>query len=213
MNILIFEQCRQIAPHLQMKESEKTLLLLKRKQLQLKLQATGYVKMGITFHWLDYFRTIKQLGIFYQIDYLCYGTEEEKPYLQKAIVALKEPFLLPEMVTNTNDGTRERILELYPSVSDFKYIMNLPLLDEHNTDVEAMLGKAGLLLQCSNGPVYFFSPDASPVMQLNWEDLLANGNKIFNDGILSLVFTDLSGKWIIFRSIEHEWRAGFIPSM
>lgn len=196
-----------------MTELQKDLLVLKRRQLQLKLQATEQVKMGIVFHWLDYFHTIQQLGIFYQIDYLCYGTEEEKPYLQKAILALKEPFLLPKMVTNTRDGTRERILELYPSVSDFKYIMDLPLLDENNTDVEAMLGKASQLLNCKSEKVYFFSSDASPVIQLNWQDLLTNGNKIFNDGIHSLVFTDLSNKWVIFRSIEHEWRAGFINSM
>ena len=196
-----------------MTESQKDLLVLKRRQLQLKLQATVQVKMGIVFHWLDYFHTIQQLGIFYQIDYLCYGTEEEKPYLQKAILALREPFLLPKMVTNNRDGTRERILDLYPSVSDFKYIMDLPLLDENNTDVEAMLGKASKLLNCKSEKVYFFSSDASPVIQLNWQDLLTNGNKIFNDGIHSLVFTDLSNKWVIFRSIEHEWRAGFINSM
>ena len=196
-----------------MTESQKVLLVLKRRQLQLKLQATVQVKMGIVFHWLDYFHTIQQLGIFYQIDYLCYGTEEEKPYLQKAILALREPFLLPKMVTNNRDGTRESILDLYPSVSDFKYIMDLPLLHENNTDVEAMLGKASQLLNCKSEKVYFFSPDASPVIQLNWQDLLTNGNKIFNDGIHSLVFTDLSNKWVIFRSIEHEWRAGFINSM
>ena len=196
-----------------MTQSQKDLLVSKRRQLQLKLQATVQVKMGIVFHWLDYFHTIQQLGIFYQIDYLCYGTEEEKPYLQKAILALREPFLLPEMVINNRDGTRERILDLYPSVSDFKYIMDLPLLDENNTDVEAMLGKASQLLNCKSEKVYFFSPDASPVIQLNWQDLLTNGNKIFNDGIHSLVFTDLSNKWVIFRSIEHQWRAGFINSM
>lgn len=193
-----------------MLESEKDLLTLKRRQLQLTLQANSYVKMGIAFHWLDYLKTIRQLGIFYKIEYLCFGTEEERPYLQKAILKLEDSFVSPELVTSSDNGLRERILELYPSVSEFKYIMDLPLLDENNTDVEAVLHKAGQLFHCKSEPVYFFSTDASPVIQINWEDLLANGNKIFNDGILSLVFTDLSNKWIIFRSIEHEWRAGFI---
>jgi hypothetical protein len=195
-----------------MKEADKDLLFIKRKQLHLKLQAADYVKTGITYHWLDYFKTIQGLGIFFEIDYLCYGSEEEIPPIQDAIRALNEPYLLPEMVIHNPGGIREQILQLYPSVSDFKYVMNLPLLDEYNTDTAAMLSKARQLLGCSNELVYFFSTDASPVTRLNWEDLLANANRIFDDGIISLVFIDISRQWIIFRSIENEWRAGFVKS-
>ena len=185
-------------------------LIAKRRQLHLKLEAQAVIYNSILFHWLGYFQTIKRLGLFHKIEYLCTATLEALPYYTAALAGVNGLHQSAGQVLTNDEGRREQILAAYPSASPFKYVMNLPLLDECNQDVAAMLKKAQLSLQINNGPIYFFSPECSPVLQLKWDEILQHGNEIFDDSCISLVFISEDHSWIIFRSIENEWRCGLI---
>ncbi len=192
-----------------MNKNQQVTLVEKLKQLHLKLEAQTAIFQRIQFHWLGYFKTIKQLGIFYRIDYLCTATHEELPHYTAAIEKLNMPDLSTAPIKPAGEGLWQKVFDKYPSTSAFKYVMDLPLLDAYKTDVSAMLQKAADVLMIKEALVFFLSPDCSPVLELKWNELLKHGSDIFDDSCISLVFTDVDFSWIIFRSIENEWRCGF----
>ncbi len=193
-----------------MNDAQKIQLASKRLRLQMKLQARRHIQLGIQFHWLGYFHTIKQLGMQYQIESLCHVTPAEQPFYIEAIKELNNPDLNPEMITTTGEGILDKVLKNHPSISAFKYVMDLPLLETWNTNAGDMLVKAQELLQFDDGPVYFLSDDCSPVLQLQWSELIKHAHEVFDDSCISLIFTDRDYSWIIFRSIENEWRSSRI---
>lgn len=192
-----------------MNENQKELLAEKKKHLQIQLQAKEYIRRGITYHWLNYFSEIQNLGMEYHIEFLCMVTAEEQPYYTEALKDLKNPELKPEMVQVIAENPVDRILKKYPSTSHFKYVINLPLLSECDSDVSKMLRAAQDTLRIEAGPVFFFSSDCSPLLVLQWPELVEHANQIFDDNHISLIFTDPNTNWVIFRSIEEEWRCGF----
>lgn len=191
-------------------ETQKIDLATKRLRLQMQLQARRHIQSGIQFHWLNYFNTIKQLGMQYSIESLCHVTAAEQPFYIEAIKALNHPELNADMITTSGEDILDKVLKDHPSTSAFKYVMDLPLLATWNTNVGDMLVKAQELLQFDDGPVYFLSDDCSPILQLQWNELTGHADEIFDDSCISLIFTDKDYSWIIFRSIENEWRCSKI---
>lgn len=192
-----------------MNPEQKSALEQKRKHLQMQLQATEYINSGIQFHWLDYYNNIKALHLHCTIEWLCAATGEEQPYFEAAIKALHHPDLKPGMVMVTEESLLDKICKDFPSTSHFKYVMDLPLLKEYGNDTKEALLLAQEQLKIDDSLVYFLSTDCCPLLQLHWEEILEHSNEIFNHSATSLIFTDLNYNWIIFRSIENEWRCGF----
>ena len=195
-----------------MNEEQKLFLEQKRKQLQFQLEVNAAVYREIEFHWLDYFNSINKLQLPYSIEYLCAVTENEKPFYDKAIQNLQNPFLTEELVTINNQSLHDKFFAAFPSTSLFKYVIDLTVLNSSNENAQEILLAAQKQLNFNDKEVYFFSTDCLPLLKLQWKDLLKHGNEIFNHANTSLVFTNISNSWIIFRSIENEWRYGFWKS-
>jgi hypothetical protein len=189
--------------------AQKSALQQKRKHLQMQLQATEYINSGIKFHWLDYYNNIKALHLQCNIEWLCAATQAEQPYFAAAIKALDHPDLKPEMVMLTKESLLVKICKDFPSISHFKYVMDLPLLIEYERNTKEAMLLAQEQLKIEDSLVYFLSTDCCPLLQLHWAELLEHSNEIFDNSPTSLIFTDLNYNWIIFRSIENEWRCGF----
>lgn len=192
-----------------MKENQKTTLELKRKHVQLKLQARQFIYRGVEFYWLDYFNTIKKLGLQFEIEYLCTVTQEEESYYKEAVEKINNPDLNPTFVKVISESLHDKMFSTFPSISAFKYVMNLPMLHCCESDSKKMLLAAQEILQIKDEEIYFLSTDCSPLLKLRWSELIMYSNEIFNDGLMSFVFTDINNTWIIFKSIENEWRCGF----
>ncbi len=184
-------------------------LAKKRKHLQMRLKAKAYIHSGIKYHWLDYYNNIKTLDLQCNIEWLCSSTTEEQPYFADEIVTLNHPDLKPDMVKVTEESLLDKICNDFPSTSHFKYVMDLPLLNENSNNTKATLLIAAKKLNIKDGAVYFLSTDCCPLLQLQWSELVEHSNKLFNHSPISLIFTDVNYSWIIFRSIENEWRCGF----
>ena len=187
---------------------QKSSLEQKRKHLLKQLQATEYINRGIRFHWLDYYDSIKSVHMQCNIEWLCAATSEEQPYFAAAIKSLNQFDLKPEMVVVTDESLLDKICKDFPSTSHFKYVMDLPLLIEYEGNTKEALLLAQERLKIKDSLIYFLSTDCCPLLKLDWRELVEHSNEIFNDSHTSLIFTDLNYNWIIFRSIENEWRCG-----
>ena len=188
-----------------MNNEKKDILSEKRKQLQLKLTAQELVKRNVVYHWIEIFEAIKQSGVNYQIEYLCIVNEEIHPYVLQAVEELKRDEFNQSLVRIGDETEMDTFFRKYPSIEPLKYIPDLPVLS-NSDNLKLVFEQADKLLDFKNEPVYFLSPDWWPVLQLNWEDVLKNGDEIFADIPLSLLFTDKFFKKILFKSIEDEWR-------
>ena len=192
-----------------MKENQKAALELKRKHLHLQLHAKEYIYRGIQFHWLEYFNALKKAGLQFEIEYLLTTTKEEEIFYKEAIEKVNNSDLNSNLAKVIPESLHDILLTDFPSISSFKYVMNLPLLNSYETDTSKMLLASQKFLDFKEEEVYFLSSDCSPLLKLRWNELIVHANDIFDDSLISLIFTDLNNKWIIFRSIENEWRCGF----
>ena len=146
------------------------------------------------------------------IEWLCSATPEQQRYFAAAIKALQHPDLNTEMVVVVEESLLDKICKDFPSISYFKYVMDLPLLIEYESNTKEALLLAQKQLKTEDCLIYFLSNDCCPLLQLRWGELVQHSNEIFNNNFTSLIFADLDYNWIIFRSIENEWRCGFIKN-
>jgi hypothetical protein len=190
-----------------MVEKKKILLTNKLKQTALKLQVREYVKRKISYHWLDIFDSIKAAKIDYHIEYLCIVPEESHNYFIEAINDLKRPEFFTSLIKINEPNMMDNIFELYPSIDAFKYIMNLPQLSTSNTDFNTIIQQTNNLPKFEEEAVYFLSPDWSPLIRMNWKDIIEKGEDVFNHIPLPFLFTNPAHTKILFKSLEDEWRA------
>ena len=189
-----------------MEQSQKNVLNAKINQTRLKLQAREFVKRKITYHWIEIFEAIKAAKIGYQIEYLCIVNQESFNYYIDAIKELNRPEFSSELVKVNVTGMMDNLFDKYPSIDAFKYIMNLPLVLSSKYDFNIVIKESFQLENFYEEPVYFVSPDWSPLIRLNWNDIVEKGNDIFNHIPATYIFTNASFTKILFKSLEDEFR-------
>ena len=189
-----------------MEENKRIQLSNKLHQIQLKLQAREFVKSKISYHWLEIFDEIKAAKIECHIDYLCIVSDESYTYFIDAIKELKRPEFSTSLVRTNEAGMMDRIFEIYPTIDSFKYIMNLPVLSSCESDFNSIIQLSNQLPYFDGEPVYFLSPDWSPLIRLNWKDVMEKGGDVFNGIPLPYIFINSSLTKILFKSLEDEWR-------
>lgn len=188
-----------------MDNNGRTSLEEKRKALQLKLKIDNEIKSDIVYHWLDYYKEMLEFGMQVEIIYLQQCSKELLGLYRSRIAALNNDLLDPDKVIEKENPWISRIFNRFPSISDFKYEIEAPML-ENTGSVSEMLQLSAQALQINPTDIIFLSNDFSPVVKLKWEELLKNADPLFNDGgITTLIFTDPNFNWIIFRSIEEQW--------
>jgi len=190
-----------------MEENKKILLNNKLEQIKLKLQAREYVHRKISYHWLEILDTIKAANIGYHVEYLCMVPEESYNYFMDAIHELKRPEFSSSLVRINESSMMDDIFDIYPSIDNFKYIMNLPILASPNTDFDTIIKQTNQLPDFGEDPVYFLSPDWSPLIRINWKDVIDKGAEVFNHIPLPFLFTNSTYSKILFKSLKDEWRS------
>lgn len=189
-----------------MEENKKILLAQKRKETELKLYAREYVKRRITFHWLDILTSIANKNIQYKIEYLCSVTKELYPYFVDAINEINHPLLSADLIRVDEITMMDSLFDQYPSVEALKYMMSLPVILSSNQDFNTIIHQDNNLKTFFDEPVYFLSPDWSPLIILNWKEVIEKGEEVFSNIPLAYIFTNANNSKILFKSIEDEWR-------
>ncbi len=186
-------------------DSNKLLLKKKLVELNLKLQAKDFVKDRISYHWIPILDSIISQGIFYEIVSLCNVTQESYLALFRAIEDLKHPALCSSLIQLSDKNMIDDFYIKFPSLDKLKYVMNLPKINSPNQEFHEIISQKEGLPNFEQEQVFFLSPDWSPVIKLNWKDIIEKGELIFNDIPLSYMFSNLSFSKILFKSLEDDW--------
>ena len=177
----------------------------KQKQLQLKLEAKKFVHRRIVYHWLSVLESLDTLRIEYDIESLCYVSEEAYPFYVDEIRALKHGLIDTDKILIGEEKRMNEFFTRYPSRDVLKYVMNIPLLSG-NSDLTDLFHRANQLLSFKEEYVFLISPDWSPVLRIHWKKMMEIGVFDFCETPCTLIFTDSRYQKILFKSIEDEWR-------
>ena len=188
-----------------MENHNKILLSNKLKTLSIKLQAQDFVKNRISFHWLKILDSIISSGMRYEILNLCNVTEEAYPSIVKAIEDLGHPALSSSLVHLGGKDIIDDFYTKYPSIDQFKYVVNFPKINLPNQEFHEIINQKEKLPDFKTNPVFFLSPDWSPLIKLDWNDIIEKGKLVFSDIPLSFIFSDSSFSNILFKSLEDDW--------
>lgn len=189
-----------------MDQSKKNILNAKIHQNQLKLHAREFVKRKITYHWLEIFDAIKAANIEHSIEYLCNVNSESYNYFIDAIKELNRSEFSNDLIKINEPSMMDNLFDKYPSIDSFKYIMNLPVIASSKYDFNSLIKESNQLPNFYGDTVYFLSPDWSPLIRLNWKDVVDKGGDIFNQIPVTFIFTNSKHTKILFKSLEDEFR-------
>jgi hypothetical protein len=154
---------------------------------------------------LEVFERIEQAGVTYSFKELCVVREELAPFVQDVVRQINHPFIHPSLVQVGLSTMMDNVFDRFPSTGLLKYTMDIPLLPVQTEDLSLIFEKADQLVRFENEPVFFLSPDWSPVMELCWRDVVNCGPSVFSDIPVSFLFINESMTKILFKSIEDEW--------
>ncbi len=177
----------------------------KQKQLQLKLEAKEFVHRRIVYHWLSVLESLDTSKIEYEIESICYVSEEAYPFYVDEIRALKHPLVNTNKIHIGEEKRMNEIFTRYPSTAALKYVMDIPILPG-NDDLKDLFHRANHLLSFNDDFVFLISPDWSPVLRIHWKQMLEIEKFDFCETPCTLIFTDNQHQKILFKSIEDEWR-------
>lgn len=185
----------------------------RRHHLQLKLKVEEKARL-LLFALEDHLVRLQQLAIPYEVVYLVRATEAEKPYWQQALSG--EPWLslgLQEghLLESDSYPVQAKTVARFGSTHPLRYVPNLPVKASCEEDAALMVRKAVEDLGFTgNEPLYFFFPRFPLVLQMDLEVAVQWADALFDiPQSEDVVLVSRDYRWMIFRSLEHEWRYGY----
>ncbi len=163
-------------------------------------------------YWYPILEVINQEGVPWKLEYLDCVTGPAFEFWQEELK--KSPWnkydLSPEVVQEREDlYFHDKVLSTYPGTLPLRYLPELSnQFNQPQDPIRITLEKCITALKLPEQPVYFFLSRFSPVLVLPLSDLL----RLANDAVLPLFedvcITSNHTDWLIFRSMEDEWRFG-----
>lgn len=194
-----------------MNDSQSENLLAKRSTLQNQLKIKEQVSVYIV-PWLPSYRLILDHNVSAQIEYLNCVSSSVHDLWKDALK--QEPLssfeFSPEHIKKDMYlYIHEKLAEKFPGIYPLRYMPDLPYkINYHESSPEVILPKAMRSLGISNQPVYFFHNRFSPVLRMMSNDVVELSTLLMEiPEDTCILSTDFS--WLIFRSLENEWRWGF----
>lgn len=195
-----------------MDEAQKTSLDAKKAIIKAKLKVKETIQLFIK-NWLEVYDIILSNQIPHQLHYLASITQEELPFwlAELPLEPLKKyQFSEKQLLVNLNLSVKKQLFKAYPNTYPLRYMPALPTLaDEIIDNPSANLSKALNQLNINNNEeVYLLYLYYQPVLKINLSDLTANAHLLLDFPFEDIVITPLNFSWMIFKSMEDEWRCG-----
>lgn len=183
----------------------------KRRYLQKKIQVKEDVTRLIE-PWIEVYKKILQHGLDCRIEYLqCIDEEAMEPWIDALrngpLAGLN--FNAEAVLRKGKKCIQQQLEENFPGIYPLRYMPELTYrINFPETTARVILQNAMKSLGVVDEPVYIFFNRFSPVIKMNIADVPE----------ITLHLTDLqedlcimaeSGQWLIFRSLEDEWRWGY----
>lgn len=176
-------------------------------QLKIKEQVSVYLAP-----WLPSYQYILEHNLSCQIEYLNCVSSSVYDFWKDALH--QEPlaafnFSPDHIRKDMYLYIHEKLAEKFPGIYPLRYMPDLPYkINYHESNPEVILPKAMRSLGISNQPVYFFYNRFSPVLRMMSNDVVELSALLMEiPEDTCILATDFS--WLIFRSLENEWRWGF----
>jgi hypothetical protein len=195
-----------------MNEQQRQTLEQKKKALRHRLEAQEMIRLLVQ-DWLPVLHYLTEQGIAYELEYLLCAGEEHYLYL---VEAMKEPPLAGyplqpgDIKRSATFYVQSEAGRLYPSEYQMRY---MPKLNHHldwEEDVAKVLDQACPSVSQDDEVVNFFYCRYAPVVKLRLSDLRKHAYFLYRQDSLAeeVCVVALDFRWMIFRSLEDEWRWG-----
>lgn len=200
-----------------MEKRQRQLLKEKLRTLQFELQAKEIVERSIGDVWPLLFQHLLEQGVAFNLVYLARVEAAIHPYVVQA-VSTSPLAVFPFPVTAVAPGKpfiHDELYERFPPAYPLRYMPDLEGQAVTGRETSAqILRQAGDWLGITDQPVYFLYNRFYPVITMRFEDLLRHAEMLMDGTDLPedccIMPTDFS--WLIFRSLEEEWRWGNAPA-
>ncbi|RYY97220.1 MAG: hypothetical protein EOO11_11525 [Chitinophagaceae bacterium] len=158
---------------------------------------------------------VLRAGVPWRYEYFRCVPEADRPYWEEFFPLLEGLGASPaDIKTAPKHYVHQALYEQYPGVLPLRFLPDLPFERNHVGDpAEVLPGAMKDLGLTGDEEIFFFWSNESPVFRLRLGDVPAidEYQQVTATENLCLLATDYS--WLIFRSLEEEWRWGFRPSL
>lgn len=199
-----------------MDEAQRTKALEKRQQLQTKIKVRDNIKMHLEY-WLHIYDIILAQQINHSLYQLVRVNEADYSFWcdELKTVPLKD-YNFPETTILKEDSPNiSRLIgEAYPNTYPLRY---MPALDElydysYEDNVSNLKNAVQQLEIDPDQEVYFWYVHYTPILKIKLKTLVEHAFDLLDFPFHEVIITPLDLSWMIFRSLEDEWRCGFKPS-
>lgn len=196
----------------EMNEAQKAILDAKKSSIQTKLKVKETIQLFIK-NWLEVYDMLLTRQIPHQLHYLTITTVDEKPFwlAELELDPLKKyEFTAQQLLTDVKLNVKDQLFEAYPNTYPLRYMPALPALADEIIDCPAEnLIKALEQLHIQQDEiVYLIYLYYQPIIKISLADLKANAQSLLDFPFEDIVITPLDFRWMIFKSMEDEWRCG-----
>ncbi|MGV3547114.1 MAG: hypothetical protein ACO1N4_08635 [Pedobacter sp.] len=192
-----------------MDANQKNILEAKKHQIQLRIKVDEFIDRHL-LNWLEIYETILTCNIDHELVQLADVAEEEIVFWETALS--KAPFntynLDPKKLNTDEEKSISGLLyDIYPSTYPLRFMPSdtAPLLvsDKPDLIIKDFAEKLSIDLE---EDVYLTYLYYSPVLKVKLNDIIASAEQLYNFPMEDILIAAPNFDWIIFRSMEDEWR-------
>lgn len=190
-----------------MNNENKSKLQQKLLQVQTKLKAEQRIQQEFVA-WLSLCEVLHQYEIPYNIQFIATVKDEEVLHWINAIEHIPVEFSInrKHLLVAEINPVHEKVVNNFPNHYPLRYVPNIPVILSCEEDMFEAMKHCKDLLPLTD-KVVFFHEHFSPVIELELDALCTYANELIqpmdNAFICSLNFD-----WLLFKSLENEWRFG-----
>ncbi len=192
-----------------MDADQKQSLAAKKYQIQLRIKVDEFIERHF-LHWLEIYEAILSTNVNHELVQLANVEKEEISFWEKRMfTAPFEKFHFDLQKLNT-DAERNIITKLYtsfPSTNPLRFMPTdiVPLLvsDKAAEIIAYFTQQLNVNLEAE---VYLMYLYYTPVLKLKLRDIITYAEQLYDFPMEDIVITAINFDWLIFRSMEEEWR-------
>ncbi|MGV4413334.1 MULTISPECIES: hypothetical protein [unclassified Chryseobacterium] len=189
-----------------MNPDRKNQLLAKRAQLQNRIRFNEFVENRIV-PFLEILDELQNLEIEHSIiSFRCIPPEFHELLRRHTQTEALEKYKLAKVEITTEDTTVETVLEKYPSINPFRYVLDASVVGYGNLPDEA-LQEIQETQQFKEEKVFVYWLKYAFLLEIDFKDLVKRANDdLFNSWHDDAVIFPKDYSWLIAYTIEDEWR-------
>lgn len=159
--------------------------------------------------WLPVYKYLLQHHIHHRIEYLAAIKEEERPYWERAIRGVQDEY--PQLsesqfIVAEANPAHVAVLDYFPNTHPLRYVPDLPVVFRFEGDLQKAMNTCRSFLH-DVSEVFLFYEQYTPLLRIGLDDLCKHAAHLM-EPLDNVFVTSPDYRFLIFKSLEDEWRAG-----